>query len=279
MNNKSQKLIERIKGKKNKGVNNKYVLRLTEEYFDNDYFKDLFKKDIKLILKNKKFNETVKKIRKELYKVYGVFQVKRQNKKNILLDKLKNTKNLNEVKEISKEILKLHSSTRERLNEYEKIYSSIFKITGKPKSIIDLGCGLNPVFSILMDFKGNYFGYDISSNDADFLNDYFKSVKGYGINGKAFATDIKKINKYPKSDVYFLLKTIDLFGRNKKKIFNDIINKANAKFIVVSFSKKTISMKDMKNFRRKWFDDILNKLKLEYELLDFENEYFYVIKF
>src|SRR3989344_1900332 len=196
-NKKLNEIYSYVKGRKNSGVSDE----LLPKYFDNDYFKDLFKKDIKLIIKNRKFREKVKEIRKELYKIHGVFQAKRQGKKNILITKLEGASNLNEIKEISKEILKLHSSTRERLNEHKQIYSSIFKITGKPEKIIDLGCGLNPIFLILLGFKGTYLGYDISRIDVDFLNDYFKIAKKFGINGRAFTKDIKDFYDYPKSDV------------------------------------------------------------------------------
>jgi 16S rRNA (guanine(1405)-N(7))-methyltransferase len=246
-NHKLNKIFSYVKGKKNSGISDDLLPR----YFDNNYFKDLFKKDLKIILKNRKFKDKIKEVRKELYKIHGVFQVKRQNQKNILLGRLKDAKDLNEIKEISKEILKLHSSTRERLNVYEKVYSSIFKIIGKPESIMDLGCGLNPVFFILIDFKGTCIGYDISSNDVTFLNNYFKGVKRYGVNGKAFVKDVKKFYNYPKSDVCLLLKTLDLFGSNKLKFFNNLIKNINTKYLVVSFSKKTISLKNMNNFRRK----------------------------
>src|SRR3989344_1469009 len=176
-NKKLNEIYSYVKGRKNSGVSDE----LLPKYFDNDYFKDLFRKD--------------------LYKIHGVFQAKRQGKKNILITKLEGASNLNEIKEISKEILKLHSSTRERLNEHKQIYSSIFKITGKPEKIIDLGCGLNPIFLILLGFKGTYLGYDISRIDVDFLNDYFKIAKKFGINGRAFTKDIKDFYDYPKSDV------------------------------------------------------------------------------
>ncbi len=265
-----------IKGKKNFGIDDSYVSTILSKYLKNDYFNGLFKKDLDLIIKNKKFKQLTKEIRKQLYKNYGVFQIKKQSKKNKLLVELQKTENLDAIKKLSKEILKLHTSSRERLENYSKVYNLIFNITGKPKSILDLACGLNPCSIILSQFKGNYFAYDISKSDVDFLNNYFKEVSKFGIFGKARVRNIVDYFNYEKADVCFLFKFLDL--ANKRIIFfNNLIDNINCKYLVVSFSKKTISLKNMRNIERKWFVNLLGKINLNYERLDTENEIFYII--
>lgn len=270
--NRSQKLISQIKGKKNLGVSDDYVLEILSKYKEID---SLLEKDFEQIKRNKIFKEIVKEIRKELHRIYGVYQVKKQWKKDELLNKLKLAKNLSEVKNISREILKLHSSSRERLNYYRAIYSRIFKII-KPNKIIDLACGLNPCSLILSDFKGDLFCYDISKNDVKFLNEYFKIVKKYDINGKALLKDIRKEFNFERADVCFLFKFLDIL-ENKKEFFNNLIKNLKCKYLVVSFSKKTISLKKMKITERKWFLNLLEKLNLDYQIIDFETELFYII--
>jgi len=266
-----------IKGKKNKGINDKYVLRLSEKYFKNNYFKELFKKDDKAILKNKKFNETVKRIRKELYKVYGVFQIKKQWKKDELIKGLEKVTNFNQIKNISLEILKLHTSSRERINDYNIIYSRIFKITKKPNIILDLACGLNPCSIVFIKPNINYFAYDISIGDVNFLNKYFEIIRRLGLNGRAFVSDITKNHKFKNANVCFLFKFLDL-TKNRINFFKNLIENLNCDYLVVSFSKKTISLKNMKIVKRTWFVDLLRRLNLQFHELDFENEVFYVIR-
>ena len=50
-----------------------------------------------------------------------------------------------ELKSACRDILTLHSSTRERLPILDRFYRAVFEITGQPASILDLGCGLNPL--------------------------------------------------------------------------------------------------------------------------------------
>ena len=273
INPKNKELISFIKGKKNKGISDEYVLNILNKYSKD--FEELLSKNLEILMKNKVFKELVREIRTELYKVYGVFQVKRQGKKTDLIVKLENAKNLNEIKDISKELLKLHTSSRERLNEYDAIYSEIFKIT-KPKIIIDLASGLNPCSLILNNFKGECYAYDISESDVNLLNKYFKIAKKYGINGRAYEVNLDSF-KFHKGDVCFLFKFLDL-AENRKEFFVNLIKSLDCNYLVVSFSKKTISMKNMRNVKRKWFINLLSKLNLKYEVLDFENEIFYLIK-
>lgn len=285
------KLIQKIKGKKNLGISDKYVIKILEKNLEKEEFKELFAQDYKKIIRNKKFKELVKEIRKELYSVYGVFQVKRQWKKEELLDGLKKAKNLDDIKKISREILKLHSSSRERLNNYELIYETIFRITGSFRKIIDLGCGLNGASLTILgkaltekkekaspkDSNLEYVGYEISESDVNFMNKYFKIVEKYGIKGKIYLNDIMDDLNFKKGDICFLFKFLD-FVKNKKEYFNEFIKSIKCKYLIVSFSKKTISMKKMKETERKWFIRLIEELQLGYKRFDTEDEIFYVIR-
>ncbi len=277
MKDKLQKIISKIKGKKNLGIDDKYVIEILNKYLKNPKIKEIFKKDEKLIFRNKKFKLLVKKIRTDLYKVHGLYQVKNQFKKQELLNNLKKANNIGEIKKISKEILKQHTSSRERLDDYKKIYSEILKIT-KPKIIIDLASGLNPCSIVLSNFKGNYYAYEISKDNVQFLNKYFKIIKNYRINGKAYTKDITKNFDFEKADVCFLFKFLDLLEKKRKPFLINLIKNLKCRYLVISFSKKTISLKNMKNIERSWFLKIIKDLNLQYRQLDFENELFYIIK-
>jgi len=273
---KIKKLISQIKGKKNIGVNDDYVFDLLSNFLKQNKFKELFEKDLKFIFRNKEFRKITKEIREELHRVYGVYQVKKQWKKEELLKNLKN-KDFEEIKYISREILKLHSSSRERLKDYEDVYEKIFNITGKPEIIIDLASGLNPCSLILINFKGKCFAYDVSESDVNFLNEYFKIIKKYSLDGKAIVKDIRKDFNFENGDIYFLFKFLDLIN-DKKNFFIKLISNLKCKYLVISFPKKTISLKNMKNVKRKWFIKLLEKNNLYYSLIDSQNELFYIIK-
>ena len=50
--------------------------------------------------------------------------------------------------EVLSRILALHASTRERLPlaAMDALYAHLFEITGKPRHVLDLACGLNPIY-------------------------------------------------------------------------------------------------------------------------------------
>jgi 16S rRNA (guanine(1405)-N(7))-methyltransferase len=221
----------------------------------------------------------IKEIRSNLHKLYSTYSSKK-NKRNKLLEELRlNPNNL----EIIKKILKTSVSAKERLDSYPKIYSEIFNITGKPKSILDLGCGLNPLSFPYMNLNQLiYHAYDIDEQDIGFLNKYFKLMKSQGLNGKAEilnVRDFSKISKLPSADIIFLWKIIDLIDINNHKPSEELIKILipKSKFLVASFATRTITKKFMKFPNRKWFELMLTRIGLKYKTFSIKNEVFYVV--
>jgi len=266
MNN-LKEIIKKIKqNKKYKSISNEIIKKEIKDYFK----KNPDAQDNKTI---------IKEIRAILHKSYSSFQTKKKTKKYKYLEELKQNKN----KETINKLLSLTLSTKERINDYEFIYKNIFKITKKPKTIIELGCGLNPLSFPYMniDFL-NYYAYDIDEEDRRFLNKYFKIMKNK-INGKAEILDLrnnKKLSKIPFSDIIFLFKVIDIIDKENhkpsEKLIQILIKKT--KFIVISFALKTITRKKMNFPKRKWFELMLNRLNLNYKIFKTDNEIFYIIK-
>lgn len=247
-------LIKLIKKKKYEGLSDEFI-----------------KKEIELFLRKnpkiKKEDLIIKGVRKRLHNVYGVFQ----------LDKKKRRRYLQEKDFIN--LLKSNISTRERLKYYKKLYKNIFSITGRPKSILDLGCGLNPVSFEFMDLgEIKYYAVDIDKDDLEFLDTYFKIKR---IDGKTDLLDVTEDNlsKLPKADVCFLFKALDTFERKKgHKFAEKLIKSLKCKFVVASFPTRTVGGKKMNYPRRGWIERMLERLNFEFETLIFENEIFYVIK-
>jgi 16S rRNA (guanine(1405)-N(7))-methyltransferase len=63
-------------------------------------------------------------------------------------------------------VLKMHASTRERLplSAMDAMYAQIFAATGKPQSVLDLACGLNPVYLVyrMQEDRFPIVGVDVS---------------------------------------------------------------------------------------------------------------------
>jgi len=240
---------------------------------DNNFIKNLIKKDYEKIKekiishshpkKSKEFKKIVKDARKILHDVYGVFNTDLTKRRNLLKKIKNNPKN----KDLHLSLLKTHRSSRERLPFYSKVYEKI--LNKNDKIILDVGCGLNPVSWIFMKNKLKYIALELTDEDCEFLNEYFKAVK---LDGKAIKKDLLNIDKFPKADVCFIFKVLDSLEAIKKGISKEILKKLNCKKIVVSFPSRTLSGKGRIS-TRKWFERLLKN----FERFEIENEIFYII--
>ncbi len=228
-------------------------------------------------LKNKKsafYKKTIKEVRAKLRKNYGLFREEEgAEKREELVEKLQGGC---QKKRIVKELLKTHASTRERLDFYETLYKKIFAITGKPKTILDLGCGLNPFSIPLMKLKDlTYSAYDLSENEIFLLNRFFGYIK---VKGKAEVLDVLSWYKFPKADLCFLFKMTALLDKGKgHKTTEKVVQRIPARYVVVSFATKTMSGKKMTAPERRWFQLMCKRLGYKFRKISFENELFYVV--
>lgn len=213
----------------------------------------------------------IKEIKSKLHDIYGSFQNRSKKK----IDKYLEDKDIDSI-------LKTNKSTKERINDYSSLYKEIYKITESPKTILDLGAGLNPCAYSYFPNKPKYFAYDINEEDTLFLNNFFKS---FNIDGKAETLDLANINnlkKLPTTDLCFMFKVIDPIEKQEKghKLAEEIIEslKTKCKFLVISFATKTLSGRRMNFPHRGWIERLLERLNLKYNKILKENEIYYVIQ-
>ena len=116
--------------------------------------------------KSAQYKIIIKQVRASLRKVYGLFRVGpdvRQRRE--ICSRLLKTKGGPVSEPLLNDILSTHSSTRERIPSYKAMYSTLFRLTGIPHTIIDLGCGLNPFSIPFMKLSAlQYRAYDISGD-------------------------------------------------------------------------------------------------------------------
>lgn len=276
-------LIQEIKSKKQiENLENELIKEKITKYFltNGNIRKKLeqeYKKKQEKIIKSKTFKEILKIIRKEIGIIYGSFLTQDFTKIEKLLEQ---TNTLEE----SKELLKLHKSTRERINHYDEIYNKIFDWR-KPQKIGDLCCGLNPIAISIIQEKLNYlpeyFASDINPKDMNILNNFFQKFE---IKGAAKSYDLTKTNiiedkEFQKCDLVFLFKALDSLEFIKKNCTKELIQKIQAKNIVVSFpTKSLVSKKDFKMEKRNWFIRFIEENNYKYQTFEIENELFFLIE-
>ncbi|MBU0760644.1 MAG: hypothetical protein KJ600_04635 [Nanoarchaeota archaeon] len=199
----------------------------------------------------------VKDLRAELRILTGRFQ-----------KSLKNREKLFKEGDFQK-ILKTHSSTAERLEFYPELKKIVASL--KPASILDLGCGLNPL--ALANPKIKYHASDIKQDELSLVKKFFKKNK---IKGETFICDLRNLKKnLPRADLCLLFKVLDVI---EKKHARKILTTVPCTRLIVSFSTRKLSGKPMNFPKRIWFEVLLKKLNFPFKTFKSENEVFYFVE-
>jgi hypothetical protein len=74
-----------------------------------------------------------------------------------------------------------------------------------------------------------------------------------------------------------MFKLLELIEKKGHKNSEKLITSLNAKMIVASFPKKTISGKSMKVTKKPWLERMLTRLSYEFETFEIPTEIFYLI--
>ena len=143
------------------------------------------------------------------------------------------------VESACRELLPHHSSTRERLPILDGFYGEIWAVTGVPLTLLDLGCGLNPLTLPWMNLPAGarLFAFDIDAVRVAFLNRYFDLV---GMPARAIWQDILCCPPEIEADVALLLKTGPSLERQETGATLRLLQALQAPFVAVSFSVKSL---------------------------------------
>ena len=242
-------LISKIKEKKPLDrLDNVFVKTFIEKFFNtNPKIKKKFnenkfkKKDLEYVIKN---------VRNELNRIYGQFWLDKDLE------------------------LSSHKSTKERRNYYSYIYKKILEYTGKPGKVLDLGAGLNPLSYHILGRDIYFIATELTDYDCNIIKDIFRKNK---IKGDVIKLDLFSYNNLPKADVCFMFKLLDALDINDHKFSEKLMKNIDVKYVVVSFSTKSIRDKRMNYPRRGWFEIMLNRLNYKFTKFEIENEIFYVV--
>lgn len=153
----------------------------------------------------------------------------------------------------------------------------IFERIGKARSVLDMGCGLAPLDFPFKKHKIDYYACDISRSDIEKANELVRK----GLVKKAFVFDMVygDYSKLPEVDACFLFKVLEGLNMAEKDISERIFRKLKCRWIVASFAKKSIGgRKEIKKQGRVWLMKLLNRMKWKYEILNSDDEIFFVIK-
>lgn len=260
-------------------------MNLAQKIKNSKKYRSIYVKTIERIAKDCVLRygekEAEKKAKNILHQIWGAYYSARPNFNKILNSFKENTdiKNEESVKENILPLLKIHSSTKERNPELNEFYAKIFEITGVPNSIIDHGCGFNPLAIIyagaLKEIK--YSAYDIDEDEINFLRQIFGFL---GIkNIRADLGDVL-VDSFESADIVFMLKLLPVLDSQKKGAVPDLIKAQKCKYVVVSFPVKSLGgrEKGMADFYTSQFEKIIVNEGFKAEKIKLKSEIVFIVK-
>ena len=119
----------------------------------------------RLDLDNQKAKIIIKETRAELRKIVGRFQKGTKSRSRFMKE------------EDIENLLQSHTSTSERAEFYPELKNRVRSL--KVRSILDIGCGLNPIALAPAFPKTKYYAADIKEDELDLIKEFFKKENWY----------------------------------------------------------------------------------------------------
>ncbi|HFF4414167.1 TPA: 16S rRNA (guanine(1405)-N(7))-methyltransferase ArmA [Acinetobacter baumannii] len=226
---------------------NDVVKKILESKKYENLDSDIVEKVVSISEKKYKLKEVENYSKKKLHQIWGSYYSAYPNWDKLL-------KKYNQGQLSIEDLLKIHSSTNERVATLNDFYTYVFGNIKHVSSILDFGCGFNPL--ALYQWNENekiiYHAYDIDRAEIAFLSSIIGKLK----------TTIKYRFLNKESDVYkgtydvvFLLKMLPVLKQQDVNIF-DFLQLFHTQNFVISFPIKSLSGKEkgMEENYQLWFE-------------------------
>jgi 16S rRNA (guanine(1405)-N(7))-methyltransferase len=229
--------------------------------------------------KGLKLKEAVKATKNKLHQVGGAYFTARHDYDKWLLS-LRETAGQPDLQKIAcRKILTQHTSTKERLLILDEFYETIFSELPQINSILDVACGLNPLTIpwIPLAKDTTYYACDIYQDMTAFLN---LCLPLFGVNGQAETCDVIATPPNQQVDLALILKSIPCLEQVDKQAGKNLLEKLNAKYIVVSYPVTSIGgkAKGMAENYEESFIRLVDGRGWEIKKLSFETELVFILK-
>lgn len=136
--------------------------------------------------------------------------------------------------------LRRHAATRERAEALDAFYGAIWSVTGVPRRILDLGCGLNPLTLPWMDLAPNatYLASDVDRRPLATVAAFLELV------AQPHEVELRDVIANPPdrdADVALLLKLVTTLDRQDQSGATRLLRVLRVRHAVVSFPKHSLS--------------------------------------
>lgn len=221
--------------------------------------------------------EAEKRVKRRLHQIFGAYAT-RPNYTAILAGLRAAAGDPDAVRGICRSAMAAHASTRERLPILDVFYREVFAVTGRPTSLLDIGCGLNPLAAPWMDLAPAtpYRAIDIDLDLVAFLT---AALPLLGADGSAETRDVVATPPEDPADVALLLKTLPCLEQQRAGTGERLLRAIRARRIVVSYPTHSLGGrgKGMERTYRDTFARLAETLEQRYETLAFPGEVVFVV--
>ena len=140
-------------------------------------------------------------------------------------------------------VMRLHSSTRERLGILDQFYKRTLASLPHVGTVLDIACGLNPLAIPWMplDKDVQYYAYDMYKDMADFLNGFMGIVN---VQGRAQVCDVVQSPPTGRADLAFILKSLPCMEQLDRSAGLRLIEAVNADHLLISFPVRSLGGRD-----------------------------------
>jgi 16S rRNA (guanine(1405)-N(7))-methyltransferase len=151
-----------------------------------------------------------------------------------------------------------HASTRERLPHLSTFYRALWELTGVPRRLLDLGCGLNPLALPWMHLAdATYLAIDVDAGTLEVVRGFLDAV---GQPHVVEARDLVDDAGVPAADVALLLKLVTTLDRQDPAAAGRLLEALPARHAVVSFAARSLGGR---GGRERTYRDRLDRLVAE----------------
>ena len=148
--------------------------------------------------------------------------------------------------------IKSHSSTRERADIAENLFARAFSACEKVETILDLACGINPIFLGKMGYT-DVLGLDIHAGCANLINE---CADFFGWKTRARTQDLILNPPEEETDITLMMKLLPVLETQKAGAAKALMESVKSRYMLVSFPTQTLGGKKigMENHYRSWFE-------------------------
>jgi 16S rRNA (guanine(1405)-N(7))-methyltransferase len=183
--------------------------------------------------KSRNVDEAVKRVKRRLHQAVGAFRSARRASTVVWP-----ADDPMELRDACLAAMREHASTRERAPYLDAFYPAIWEVTGTPDSVLDLGCGLNPLALPWMGIGGApYHAIDVDAGTLEVARGFLESV---GQPHVAEVCDLVADVPAEAAGVGLLLKLVTTLDRQDAEAAARLLRGLRVEHAVVSFAARSL---------------------------------------